>query len=145
MYLELILPDAEPVAHIKFSSFGKAPNRMPESMWLSFAPDAPEPTGWMLDKVDQKVSPLDVVRGGGRSMHAVTNHVRYQDGHGLFQLATLDAPIVAVGTRSPLNLSKDLLGMQHGVQINLFNNAWGTNYLQRAGGDLAYRFTIAAS
>jgi hypothetical protein len=35
MYLELMLPDAEPVAHIKFSSFGKAPNRMPEAMWLT--------------------------------------------------------------------------------------------------------------
>ena len=145
MYLELVLPSAEPVAHITFSSFGKAPNRMPESMWLTFAPDAPEAKGWMLEKVDQEISPQDVVRGGARSMHALTNHVRYHDSRGSFQLATLDAPVVAVGKRSPLDFSKDLPSMQHGVHVNLFNNAWGTNYIQWAGGDWAYRFTIAAS
>jgi hypothetical protein len=145
MYLELVLPDTEPVIQITFSSFGKAANRMPESMWLTFAPNAPEAKGWMLDKVDQPVSPLDVVGGGGRSMHAVTNHLRYQDVRGSFQLDTLDAPVVAVGNRSPLNFSKDLPDMRQGLHINLFNNAWGTNYIQWAGGDWAYRFSIAAS
>jgi hypothetical protein len=144
MYLELLLPEAEPVAHITFSSFRKAPNRMPESMWLSFTPNAPEPNGWTLDKVDQQVSPFDVVRGGARSMHAVTNHVRYQDGRGSFQLTTLDAPVVAVESRSPLDFSPELPDLQQGFHINLFNNAWGTNYPQWAGGDWVYRFTIAA-
>ena len=145
MYMELVLPDTEPVVNITFSSFGKVPNRMPESMWLTFAPEAPEAKGWMLDKVDQQVSPLDVVRGGSRTMHAVTNHLRYQDDHGSFQLTTLDAPVVAVGKRSPLNFSKDLPDMRKGVHINLFNNAWGTNYIQWAGGDWVYRFTLTAS
>jgi len=144
MYLELVLHDAEPVAHITFSSFRKAPNRMPESMWLTFAPDAPEPNGWILDKVDQQVSPLDVVRGGARTMHAVTNHLRYQDGRGSFQLTTLDAPVVAVGSGSPLNFSPELPDLHHGVYLNLFNNAWGTNYPQWAGGDWKFRFAIAA-
>ena len=144
MYMDLILPDAEPVVRITFSTFGKVSNRMPESMWLTFAPDAPAPKGWTLDKVDQPVSPLDVVRGGGRSMHAVTSRLRYQDDRGSFQLDTLDAPVVAVGKRSPLDFSEDLPDLQHGVHINLFNNAWGTNYVQWAGGDWAYRFTLAA-
>jgi hypothetical protein len=38
----------------------------------------------------------------------------------------------------------ELPDLQHGVHLNLFNNAWGTNYIQWAGGDWAYRFTIAA-
>ncbi len=145
MYLEVILPETDPVAHIRFLSFGKVANRMPESMWLTFAPDAPEAKGWMLEKVDQQVSPFDVVRGGGRSMHAVTNYLRYQDDHGSFQLTTSDAPVVAVGKRSPINFSADLPSLEHGVHINLFNNAWGTNYIQWIGGDWAYRFTIATS
>jgi hypothetical protein len=144
MYMELLLPNAEPVAHITFSSFRKAPNRMPESMWLTFAPNAPEPHGWSLDKVDQHVSPLDVVRGGARSMHGVTNHFRYNDSRGSLQVTTLDAPVVAVGARSPLGFSLELPDMQHGVHVNLFNNAWGTNYPQWAGGDWEYRFTITA-
>ncbi len=145
MYLEVVLPNAEPVAHITFRSFGKAANRMPESMWLTFAPDAPEATGWMLKKVDQEVSPLDVVRGGSRSMHALNGHLRYHDSRGTFELETLDAPVVAVGRRSPLNFSVDLPTMQQGVHVNLFNNAWGTNYIQWSGGDWAYRFTITTS
>ena len=53
MYLDLFLPDAEPVVRINFSCFDKVANRLPEAMWLSFLPQAPEPKGWMLEKVDQ--------------------------------------------------------------------------------------------
>jgi len=35
-------------------------------------------------------------RGGGRSMHAVSENLRYRDEQGIFELATLDAPVVAV-------------------------------------------------
>jgi Domain of unknown function (DUF5054) len=143
MYLELVLPDDEPVVRLTFSSFGKPPNRMPESMWLTFAPHTLEPNGWALEKVDQQVSPLDVVRGAGRSMHAVTQNVNYRDSRGSFQLTTLDAPVVALGKRSPLNFSEQLPDLQQGVHINLFNNAWGTNYIQWAGGDWVYRFTLS--
>ena len=72
MFLDLLLPDAEPVVRINFSCFDKAANRLPEAMWLSFLPQAPEPKGWMLEKVDRWVSPFDVVRGGNRQMHAVS-------------------------------------------------------------------------
>ena len=117
---------------------------MPESMWLTFAPEAPEAKGWSVEKVDEEVSPLDVVRGGSRAMHAVTERVRYQDSRGGFQLNTLDAPVIAVGERSPLDFSQNLPDMKHGVHVNLFNNAWGTNYIQWGGGDWTYRFTLTA-
>jgi len=145
MYLELVLPDSQPVIHATFFSINKSPNRMPESMWLTFAVDAPEPNRWSLEKVDEHVSPLDVVRGGGRSMHAVTSHLRYKDSNGAFQLETLDAPVIAVGQRSPLDFSQNLPDMKHGIHVNLFNNAWGTNYIQWGGGNWAYRFTLSAS
>ena len=54
---------------------GKASNRMPESMWLTFAPMVEGVHGWTLDKVDQRISPPDVVKGGARSMHAVCSLV----------------------------------------------------------------------
>ena len=57
--------------------------------------------------------------------------------------STLDAPVVALGKRSPLNFSEQLPDLQHGVHINLFNNAWGTNYIQWAGGDWIYRFRLS--
>ncbi len=141
-YLCLDLPDAEAAIDITFVSIGKAPNRMPESMWLTFAPVIADVHGWTIDKVDQRVSPLDVIKGGARGMHAVTNYIRYEDSHGYLELTTVDAPVVALGKRSPLNFSLELPDMKQGIHINLFNNAWGTNYPQWAGGDWMYRFKI---
>jgi hypothetical protein len=95
--------------------------------------------------VDQEVSPFDVVRGGGRSMHAVTDLLQCRDDKGSFELVTLDAPTVAVGARTPLNFSPELPTLEQGVHVNLFNNAWGTNYPQWSGGDWMFRFQMTVS
>ena len=142
MYLEVVAPKAEPLLHVTFYAIGKAPNRMPEAMWLTFKPQTSNSPDWILEKVDQDVSATDVVRGGGRRMHAVTSRLRCADGDHRLEITTLDAPVVAFGVRSPLNFSKDLPDLQQGAHVNLFNNAWGTNYPQWAGGDWRYRFTL---
>ena len=36
MYMELLLPKAEPVVHLNFSWFQKPATRLPEALWLSF-------------------------------------------------------------------------------------------------------------
>ncbi len=143
MYLELLLPKAQPTVQLTFYAMNKAPNRMPESMWLTFQPQTQAGPNWLLEKVDQDVSPLDVVKGGGRRMHAVTSRLACNDGSRQLEITTLDAPVVALGSRSPLNYSADLPDLQQGVHINLFNNAWGTNYPQWACGNWRYRFTLA--
>ena len=142
MYLEVVAPKAKPILHVTFYAMGKAQNRMPESMWLTFQPQTTNSPNWILEKVDQDVPALDVVRGGGRRMHAVTSRLSCADGDRRLEINTLDAPVVAFGVRSPLNFSKDLPDLQQGAHVNLFNNAWGTNYPQWAGGDWRYRFTL---
>jgi hypothetical protein len=152
MYLELLLPKAEPVVHIQFLSFGKVENRLPEAMWLTFNPQIqpepgssmPESGDWLLEKSGQPLRPSDVIRGGGRNMHAVSGPIRCTAGAHTFELATHDAPVVALGQRSPLNFSLDPPDLKSGLHVNLFNNAWGTNYIQWCGGDWAYRFTLRA-
>ena len=76
-------------------------------MWLSFLPQAPDPRGWMLEKVDRWVSPFDIVQGGNRQIHAVSRAVRYQDAQGSLAIETLDAPVVALGEKSPIAYSTD--------------------------------------
>jgi len=142
MFLEITLPNAQPIVQLTFYVRNKAPNRMPESMWLTFKPQTQRTPRWILEKVNQDVSPLDVVQGGGRRMHAVTSRLACHDGERKLEITTLDAPVVALGTRSPLNYSSELPDLQQGAHINLFNNAWGTNYPQWAGGDWLYRFTL---
>ena len=142
MYLEMIAPKAEPALHVTFYAIGKPPNRMPESMWLTFKPQTGSSPTWIFEKVDQEVSATDVLSGGSRRMPAVTSRLSCIDGHHRLNITTLEAPVVALGVRSPLNFSQDLPDLQQGAHVNLFNNAWGTNYPQWAGGDWRYRFTL---
>jgi hypothetical protein len=144
MYLDIVLPKSRAQLQIRFIALGKQENRLPEAMWLTFNPIATDAQGWELEKAGQPVQPADVIRGGGRSMHAVSERLRYRDTRSLFELSTLDAPVVAVGARSPLDFSLDLPTMQSGVHVSLYNNAWGTNYPQWCGGDWMYRFLLEA-
>ncbi len=141
--LEISLPDAEVRLDLRLLSLGKPENRLPEAMWLTFAPSGAAPDGWSLEKAGETMSPLDVVRGGGRAMHAVSGPVRCRGsaGSGL-SIESIDAPVVALGLRSPLNFSLEQPDLSGGVHFSLFNNAWGTNYPQWCGGDWSYRFTI---
>ncbi|MGA2610867.1 MAG: DUF5054 domain-containing protein [Terriglobia bacterium] len=142
MYLELLLADAEPAVQVNFLWFGKSANRLPEAMWLSFLPQMPDPQGWMLEKVDRLVSPFDVVRGGNRQMHAVSNGIHYKDAQGSFAIETLDAPVVALGEKSPIYYSEAQPDMAKGIHFSLFNNAWGTNYIQWFSEDMRFRFIL---
>jgi Domain of unknown function (DUF5054) len=142
IYLDLLFRDSGPSVHIDFTCLGKVANRLPEAMWLSFIPAGAGPQGWTLDKVDQPVSPFDVVKGGNRHMHAVTNGVHYQDARGSFSIETLDAPAVALGERSPIYYSNDQPDLSKGFHFSLFNNAWGTNYIQWFGEDTRFRFIL---
>ena len=144
IYVELLLPDAEPVVHLNFYCLQKPATRMPESLWLTFDPVVRNQQGWMLEKSGEQVSPLDVARGGGRQMHAVSNHFSYTDKDGSFTVEPLDAPLIAMGSQSPLNFSQDQPDLSSGMHCNLFNNAWGTNYIMWYGEDMRFRFLLRA-
>ncbi|HEY2015235.1 MAG TPA: DUF5054 domain-containing protein, partial [Bryobacteraceae bacterium] len=142
MYMDVRLPDAQPVVDIDFSWFGKIANRLPEAFWLSFHPVAPESRGWLLDKAGSPVSPFDVVTGGNRTMHAVLSGLRYKDPRGGLEIQTLDAPVVAVGEKSPVFFSRNQPDVSKGFHFSLFNNGWGTNYIQWFGENMRFRFRI---
>jgi hypothetical protein len=144
MYLELILPDAEPIVEIRFSWFKKSANRLPEALWFSFQPSVPDPRGWLLDKSGSSVSPFDVVTGGNRAMHAVLGGLRYQDAKGALRIESLDAPVVALGEKKPVYFSRSQPDLTKGFHFSLFNNGWGTNYVQWFGEDMCFRFKLSA-
>jgi hypothetical protein len=142
MYLELWLPEAEPAVHLSFSWFNKRATRMPEAMWLTFHPIVGDPSGWTLEKSGQKVSPTDVVPGGNRHMHALSKGFEYTDANGSLSVETVDAPLVAIGKKSPLYFSKSQPDLSGGIHSNLFNNAWGTNYIMWFGEDMKFRYVL---
>ena len=144
MYLEVILRASEAVADIRFYCFEKMANRLPEAMWLTFQPDAPEQRNWVLEKSDYKVSPFAVVRGGNRHIHCLSKGLSYADGRGSLSIDTLDAPVVALGEKSPIYFSEAEPEISKGIHFSLYNNGWGTNYIQWFGEDVRYRFSVRA-
>ena len=77
-------------------------------------------------------------------MHAVLEGLRYADSNGALSIETLDAPLVALGEKSPLNFSKEQPDLSKGFHFSLFNNGWGTNYIQWFGENVRYRFRVRA-
>jgi Domain of unknown function (DUF5054) len=144
IYLELTLPSKEPVIYLNISWFQKPATRLPEAIWLTFNPVADDPQGWMLEKSGQRVSPFEVVTAGNRHMHALSRGFGYKDGSAEFLVDTIDAPLVALGDRTPLGFTKSQPDLAKGIHCNLLNNAWGTNYLMWYGEDMRYRFVLRA-
>jgi hypothetical protein len=144
IFVELAFPAQQACIELRVSTLGKIQNRMPEAMWMTFSPSGMDPSSWQVEKVNQMVAASDVVRGGGRSMHAVNELVKCSTTKQseAFQLRTLDAAVVAFGERSPLNFSLEAPDFAKGAHVSLFNNAWGTNYPQWCGGDWQYRFQL---
>ena len=140
MYLEYWLPNAEPVVEVNFYWFDKLATRLPEALWLSFHPVAPDAAGWTLEKSGERVSPFEVVRSGNRHMHALSRGFGYKE----FFVETIDAPVVTIGVKSPLCFSNAQPDLSAGMHCNLFNNAWGTNYIMWYGEDMRFRFRLHA-
>ncbi len=140
-YLEFGFPKDDADIHVHCTWFNKRSNRMPEALWLSFNPLIHQPQNWMLTKVDQPVSPFDVVSAGNRHIHAVTA-VQYKDERGSFEIQNLDTALVSLGEMSPLYFSKSQPDLSLGIHFNLFNNAWGTNYIQWFGENTCSRFVL---
>lgn len=78
-------------------------------------------------------------------MHAVWDSVNYRDERGGIAIETLDAPVVSLGVRSPIFFSKNQPDISNGLHFSLFNNGWGTNYIQWFGEDMQFRFAIRTS
>ncbi len=142
LWLELVMPRAEAVAQCNFTWRGKRANRMPEALWLSFHPHVGQPGNWMMSKAGQMVSPLDVVTGGNRHMHALSTGLHYKDESGALSVETLDAPLVVLGERSPIFYSREQPDLTKPFHFSLFNNGWGTNYVQWFGEDMRFRFSL---
>ena len=122
----------------------KPANRLPEALWWSFSPVVEAPERWTIDKLGQPVSPLDVVRRGGRSLHAMGDGGLHYDGpDGALRLHSVDAPLVAPGRPNLLDADPPRPDMAGGWHILLADNCWGTNFPMWIEGPARYRVTLS--
>ena len=86
-----------------------------------------------------------MVASGNRHMHGLQKGFEYEQGADQsFAVETLDAPVVALGERTPLLFSNDQPDLSKGIHSCLFNNAWGTNYIMWYGEDMRFRYVLRA-
>ncbi|MGA2807300.1 MAG: DUF5054 domain-containing protein [Terracidiphilus sp.] len=142
VFVELLLPKADPSIQFNLSWFDKPATRMPEALWLTFNPIAEDQRGWTLDKSGEPVSPFDVVASGNRHMHALARGFEYREAAHTFAVETVDAPVVALGARTPLGFSNEQPDLGAGIHSSLFNNAWGTNYIMWYGENMRFRYVL---
>ena len=77
-------------------------------------------------------------------MHAVGSGFTHTEGPHRFAVEPLDAPVVALGERTPLLFSNDQPDLSKGIHSCLYNNAWGTNYIMWYGEDARFRYRLQA-
>ncbi|UNK70496.1 DUF5054 domain-containing protein [Microbacterium sp. H1-D42] len=111
----------------------------PESSWLRFDPATRTPSRWRLQKAGSLVDPLDVVRDGGRTWHAV-EAARYDDVATKIVVEPLDAPVLSLGRPRMYEFDNDPGSAADGFAFTLHNNAWSTNFRPWFDDDSRYEF-----
>jgi hypothetical protein len=138
--LEYAFPRGAGAIQVQLTAAGRDASRLPEASWLGFRPRPVDRGEWRLDKLGTLVDPTRVVHAGNRSLHAV--HGIERAGEAPFRLATLDAPLVAVGEPRLLRFENRVATPDDGFHVNLHNNVWGTNFRMWFDDDLRYRFEL---
>ena len=130
---------------IDLSWFGKQANRLPEASWFSIALNVDNANLWQMDKLGERVSPLEVVKNGNRNLHAVNTGVHYDGADGQASILTLDAPLLSPGEKRILRFDQTFAPLSGGMHFNLHNNVWGTNFPMWYAEDTKFRFSIVLS
>jgi len=122
--------------------FDKMATRLPEAVWLGFAPKLGKQEGWKLEKTGAWLDPGDVVPDGNRHLHAVSGRILAGAN---FSLDSLDATLVSPGKPRLLDHSNQLPSRTEGIYFNLYNNVWGTNFVMWNDADAKFRFGLKCS
>lgn len=135
------LSSDRPLLQLEVQWFGKQASRIPEAFWLSMTPPCCPGNQWSLQKMDDPINPLSVVRNGARALHAV-EQCSCRDDKGSMIIRNFDSPLVAPGKPSLVHFSNRLPDPRRGVHFNLYNNAWGTNFPLWYEEDASFRFEL---
>ena len=110
----------------------KTATRLPEAMFLRFAPPLLPPdfqaASWSADKLGEWIDPADVVIGGAKRLHSVGSGISFAE---RIFIHPVHSPLVCFGTPTafptPLTKSPD---WEDGASFILWDNTWNTNYPQ---------------
>jgi len=118
--------------------------RLPECIWFSINPKVDNSNMWFVEKMEELISPMQVVRNGGRNLHAIDSCIQYLGAEKKIKIKSLDAPLVAMGERKILKYDNKI-DLSQVANFNLYNNLWGTNFRMWYEEDAKFRFIIELS
>eukprot|EP00884_Botryococcus_braunii_P006942 jgi/Botrbrau1/16249/Bobra.0066s0034.1 len=108
IWLEIQSKSDDPRLYVDVVWIDKTPTRLPEALWYKFAPDAEvaDPQSWLMYKLGQPISPLEVVNNGSQSMHGVGDEGISVSGRGArswetLAIRSLDVSLVSPGEANP--------------------------------------------
>lgn len=116
--------------------------RSPEALWLHMDLSPANPNRWQMIKHGLPVSPLNVVSGGNRKLHAV-EELTCESATERLSVVPHDSPLVGVGGRYLYDVSDTFGNLKDGFWFLLCNNRWGTNFPQWFGEDMRFSFTVS--
>lgn len=124
---------------IDFAWFEKDKNRMAEAMWLVFSPLVASAADWRIEKLGQMLDPFHRVADGG-VQHYTCGAVRNAD----LELSFPDGALITFGQPNLLDFDDSGLTGEC-ISVNLYNNAWETNYPLWYGEDGRIRIRLTLS
>lgn len=131
-----------PTSRVEFDLqlFGVPAARWPAASWWSFAPVVGDPGAWSMAKLDEWVSPFDVVAGGARTLHCA-DRLRHEPSGTSLEL--VDTSLVAPGGPRLLDWSDEQPDLAAGWHVCLHDNVWGTNFPMWFEGDARFRVVLS--
>jgi hypothetical protein len=120
---------------------GKEASRVAEALWFGFHPVLPGEEGLRLVKVGLEIDPRRVVARGNRALHAC-ERVLWRGAGPAWSLDLPDAALVAPGGGKLVQFSQALPDPRDGIEVNLWNNTWGTNFPMWYADDAVFRFSF---
>ena len=137
--------------------FNKTATRYPEGGFFRFSPCAYEAKAggscqtpsWTMHKLGQEMDPTDVVIGGSRHNHVMSDGgavatVQLSGGTtASVAITSLDTGLVSFGNPTAFPTPLDDAFDVHAASSLLFDNVWNTNYIMWIGGNFQWRWQWA--
>jgi len=109
--------------------FKKTPTRLPESMFFRFIPPISSSNFWKMTKLGESMDPSNVIVGGNKRMHTISNSIAYTNVRSSLTIQPLDAPLVVFGEPTAFPTPTDEMpDFSQGASFILWDNIWNTNY-----------------
>ena len=125
----------QPYVDFKWTMTGKKPDPWPESGWLCFPFNIENPQ-FRLGRLGSIIDPAkDIIRSSNHDIYCLNSGMAIVDpsGYGI-GLSSKDTPLVSLGHPGQWQYTRDYQPSDASVYVNLFNNAWSTNFQQWIGG-----------